>query len=204
MTHQSAIARLRQMPAMFRGSELGLSNAWSSKTVSHYLWLWRQRGLVAALGGHSDVYANLIVVPDPDWELGLVMAMPSATLVGIECLRRAGWTTQRPALPDVAIVAGSTLHASEHFRIERRSMAWFEAVRTGLLPATRLTARQLRPGWALVDLLAREGWGSGGLTPDDVDWERLRRTDEVDIGRAAKLLQWQDAVLDGLVRRRGA
>lgn len=63
---------------------------------------------------------------------------------------------------------------------------------------------ELRPGWALVDRVATEGWGGSGLTPDDVDWDRLRRADQADIRRAAAVFQLQDAVLDGIGSRAAA
>ena len=77
----SAHERLTLLPAVFRGADLTVRFQWTSKTASHYLYLWKRRGLVASLGGHSDVFANLVVGREPDWEAGLRLAMPSAVLV---------------------------------------------------------------------------------------------------------------------------
>ena len=64
----SAFERLRDLPALFRGGDLTRRFGWTSKTASQYLYLWKRRGLVQSLGGHSDVYANLLTDRHPDWE----------------------------------------------------------------------------------------------------------------------------------------
>lgn len=166
----SAIDRLRSLPALFRGSDLTVRFQWSSKTTSQYVYLWRQRGLVQPLGGHSDVFANLLVAPQPDWDRAVRMAMPSSLLVGIEVLRRAGWTTQIPQRPDIVVQAGQRTYQVEPFRVSTRPAAWFNRMRHGIDCTTALPA--LRPAWALADMLVNEGWGACGLWPDDVDFDQ--------------------------------
>ena len=95
----SAIDRLRELPTLFRGAHLTTRFRWDSKTASQYLYLWKRRNLVQGLGGHSDVFANLLFEPFPqypNWEKALLMTMPSAVIVSVEVLRRVGWTTQIP------------------------------------------------------------------------------------------------------------
>jgi hypothetical protein len=49
-TTTSAIERLQGLPQIFRGADLTVRFAWSSKTASQYLYLWKKRGLVSSLG----------------------------------------------------------------------------------------------------------------------------------------------------------
>lgn len=186
-TNVSAFERLRTLPALFRGVDLTVRFQWDSKKASHYLWLWGQRGLVAGLGGHSDVFANLLVDPNPNWEAAMVMARPSAVVVGIECLRRAGWTTQIPSRPQVAIDSALPLVTTKHFDVRRRSPDWFSAVKSRGMVAGQpgvVSMTALRPAWALADMLASQGWGACGLQPDDIDLEEATERDGEDWARA--------------------
>ena len=38
----------------------------------------------------------------------------------------------------------------------------------------------LRPAWALADMLLTQGWGQCGLWPDDVEWDEIGEQDEAD------------------------
>lgn len=184
----SAFERLRDLPAVFRGGDLTRRFGWSSKTASQYLYLWKRRGLVQALGGHSDVYANLLASRHPNWERALIMAMPSCVLVGIEVMRRAGWTTQVPQRPMVAIKAGHAVFKTDHFDLVARTPRWFDQVAPGILGDSAEELRALRPAWALADRLKDGGWERAGLSPDDIDWSELSRADERDWRAACKAL----------------
>ncbi len=188
MKQISAIERLRSLPSIFRGADLTIRFGWKSKTASHYLYLWRQRGLVEPLGGHSDVFANLLFPAPPDWNVALRLAMPSALLIGIEALRQAGWTTQVPHLPTVAVDASQPVFSTERFDISRRTPAWCAAVRRGVTPVSDDRLPVLTPAWALADLLQTQGWGACGLTPDDIDWSLVTPRDERQWELAAKAL----------------
>lgn len=181
----SAFERLRILPALFRGGDLTRRFGWTSKTASQYLYLWKRRGLVQALGGHSDVYANLLASRYPDWDRALTMAMPSAVLIGIEALRRAGWTTQVARRPAVAVKADHAVFKTVPFEVHARARDWFERTGPGLAPDTREGLRTLRPAWALADHLEDAGWEGGGLSPDDIEWSEVSRVDERD-WRAAR------------------
>jgi hypothetical protein len=127
---------------------------------------------VQGLGGHSDVYANLLASRHPDWEGAVVMAMPSAVLVGIEALRRAGWTTQLVQRPTVAVKSGYPMFTTEHFDVVNRDPDWFEQVAPGTEGIPDHGLRTLRPAWALADLLHHAGWQHSGLSPDDLEWSQ--------------------------------
>lgn len=199
----SAIERLLSLPPIFRGSDLTVRFQWTSKTASHYLFLWKQRGLVRGLGGHSDVFANLLTNPAPSWEQALVMAMPSATVVGVEALRRAGWTTQAQRKPTVAVRADQPIftlskpvtqknmaiesyqaYGFEGFVVQKRKVAWFERVKEGAVLLADNAAPVLKPAWALADILATEGGGNCGLWKDDIDLSEMTSEDQFDWGQA--------------------
>lgn len=180
----SSIERLRSLPELFRGADLTTRFRWSSKTASQYLYRWKLRGLVDALGGHSDLYANLLVSRYPNWERALVAAMPSALLIGIEALRQTGWTTQIPQRPTVAVDASQPVYTTPRFDLAPRAPQWFERVRPGIVGSAREGLPRLSPAWALADLLNTEGWGACGLWPDDIDLADATREDQA---------QWQAA-----------
>lgn len=194
----SAIERLRSLPEIFRGGDLTVRFQWPSRRASHYLYLWKNRGLVEPLGGHSDVFANLLRNPHPDWEKALQMAMPSAVIVGVEALRRAGWTTQVPSRPEVAVDATGPVFSTERFVIKSRSPSWFETVHDGLVGDRRLGPPVLSPAWALADLLRDHEWGDFGLWPDDIEWDEISEVDEAAWGRAATTFRWGGTDLRGM------
>jgi len=177
----SAIERLKELPPVFRGADLTIRFQWDSKTASQYLYLWKRRNLVQGLGGHSDVFANLLIAQYPDWEKALLMAMPSAVVIGVEVLRRVGWTTQIPDRPNVAVTAKHPVFKTNVYNIEARDLVWFAKVAPGIRRDgdVAIVLPTLAPAWALADMLKREGWGTCGLWPDDLDLE-VSASDEAD------------------------
>lgn len=159
MSQVSALERLRRLPAVFRGVDLTVRFQWTSKAASQYLYLWKQRGLVEGLGGHSDVFCNLLRNPDGDWDRALIMAMPSAVIVGVDALRRHGWTTQIPVKPTVAVRASQRVFKTSRFEVLPRPAQWFEAIEPALHSAEPGALNWLPPAWALADLLRT---GDGG------------------------------------------
>jgi hypothetical protein len=176
----SAHERLASLPAVFRGAELTVRFQWTSKTASHYLYLWKRRNLVAALGGHSDVFANLVVCREPDWEGALRLAMPSAVLVGVEILRRAGWTTQIPYLAEAAVSSAEPTYRIEHFDVKPRPPGWFKMLGPGMRRPNPRGVAMLSPSWALAEMIRTEGWGVCGLAPDDIYWDVVTDQDRAD------------------------
>ena len=158
-------------------------------TSSQYLYLWRRRQLISAFGGHADVFANLLVAAHPDWDQALAMAMPSAVITGPECLRRAAWITQIPNRPDVAVLASSRLFATVISTSADSRRPGSSRCGPACCSATLANrARQLHPAWALADMLATEGWGACGITPDDVDGSALKRRDHTVLTQALNAL----------------
>ncbi len=202
----SAIERLMSLPALFRGADLTVRFRWTSKTASQYLYLWRQRGLVQPLGGHSDVHANLLKDPVPDWQRAVLMAMPSAVVVGVEALRCVGWTTQIQRRPDIAVNGTHRIFGIDPFVALPRTPEWFEAVRPGIRRGPPDTLPVLRPAWALADMLQTQGWGKCGLWPDDVYWDEAGEQDRDDWRLAAAAMGVPAAarqdVEQGLAHRR--
>ncbi len=176
----SAIVRLQSLPPVFRGADLTVRFQWTSKTASQYLYLWRRRGLVRGLGGHSDVYANLLTTPAPNWGVAALTAMPTAVTIEVEALRQAGWTTQVPHRPTVAVNANQSVFSIEPFEIMPRDPDWFETAHAGIQGDRALGLPALRPAWALADLLCTHGWGKCGLWPDDIEWSEIGEQDETD------------------------
>lgn len=184
----SAFERLRDLPPLFRGGDLTRRFGWTSKSASQYLYLWKRRGLVQSLGGHSDVYANLLASLHPDWERAVVMAMPSAVLVGIEAMRREGWTTQVTRRPSLAVKTGDPVFKTNRFEVLRRTPRWFDQVAPGIAGDSQGNLRVLRAAWALADQLTHGGWEQGGLAPDDIDWAQISSADERDWRAACEAL----------------
>lgn len=174
--YQSAQARLASLPEIFTGPDLTIRFQWTSATASTYLRKWRDRGLVASLGGHSDVHANLLKNQHPNWEAAFLRVHPEAVMSGIEVLRRAGWTTQIERRPEVAIQYPSRPFRCEHFTITQRGKRWF-ALANQVSPGARAGGPAHIPmmpaPWALAEMLASKGWGACGLHPDDIDWDEV-------------------------------
>lgn len=195
--YMSGVDRLRQLPAFFTGKEAGLKFTWDAKNVSQYLWLWHTKGWVESFGGRSDVYANKLLAPNPNWEAALVMAMPTATIGGLESLRRAGWITQVPARPLVLIRTIDTPFKNERYTIESRRRGWWKAVRPAIIAGERRQgARQLEPAWALADLLRADGWNSPGLHCDDIDWDAVTDRDRALWRDAAAAFDLPDDIIE--------
>jgi hypothetical protein len=103
-------------------------------------WLERARvllakcqGYIEAFGGHSDVYANLVVNPSPNHDVMLRFATPRGIIIGVDALRRAGWTTQVQREPDVAVPQSTRFYQTAFFNIlPRRSHSMSLARRAGI------------------------------------------------------------------------
>lgn len=177
--YTSAVDRLKTLPPLFRGADLTIRHAMSTKAASQYLNRWSKRGLVQGLGGHSDVWANMLATQHPDWEAAVLMVMPSAVVVGIEPLRRAGWTTQIPARPQVAVDSTQRRASTDPFEISVRRPRWFTTSAAGIERQQPGTLPSLSPAWALADMLRQEAWGDFGLQQDDIEWDVITHEDEV-------------------------
>lgn len=191
-TQISSIQRLLSLPALFSGKDLTIRFQWTSKAASQYLYLWKKRGLVQSLGGHGDVFANTLVQPQPDWEAALRLAMPSAVIVGVEALRRSGWTTQVPSQPEVFVQAREPQFSVERFTVKPKSATWFEASQPGIRDHC------LHPAWALAELLKSAGWHDAGVQPDDIDWGRVRKRDQTQFAAACRAFELDPSGLEAV------
>ena len=176
-TYTSAIDRLSALPDVFTGGDLTVLFGWKSAHASSYLAHWRKAGLIKSLGGRSDVHMNRVANRQVNPRAALRRAFPSAIMVGVDILREAGWTTQIPSLTEVAIAQSSPRHHLEGFELATRTDNWFATVAPGVqkVPAG---IDQLKPAWALADMLARandrrvrNAWLPD---PEDLDLIRVR------------------------------
>lgn len=176
--YTSASKRLETLPEVFTGSDLTMLCGWRSQIASTYLANWRRAGFVKSLGGRSDVHMNLVRNRHANPEAALRRVFPQGTKVGADILREAGWTTQIPSLPEVAIPQPGPIYAVEGFLLTGRPNKWFTKVAPGLVQVHDGLLR-LQPAWALVDMVARaldkrvrQAWL---LAPDDVELAEARQ-----------------------------
>ena len=170
MKQVSALQRLQSLPDIFRGADLTVRFGWTSKTASQYLYLWKQRKLVGELGGHSDIFTNLVTCRSPDWETVLPLAMPSSVIIGLEALRREGWITHIPTRPTVAVNTSEKVFKTDCFEVVKKPQLWFDQTRAARKNHDKRVLTWLPAAWALADLLKNGQWGEFGLWPDDIDW----------------------------------
>jgi hypothetical protein len=104
-------------------------------------------------------------------------------------LRNAGWTTQIPTVPEVAVPTGSSLYTLPSYALSTRTARWFHAVAPGLAQVAH-GIPSLQPAWALADMLARaqdrrirSAWL---LDPEDIDLHSARQ--DKDAARAMQAL----------------
>src|SRR5438067_1601931 len=114
------------LAAVFHLADLTIRFQRDPKAALRHLHQWKTQGLIMELGGVSQGYTNLVVAKYPDWENALRTVMPSAVVMGVEALRRAGWSSQIPYLSTVAVDAGQTVYAVDHFDMETLPSEWFE------------------------------------------------------------------------------
>lgn len=182
--------RLSTLPAIFTGRDLTVRFGWSNKTASHYIWLWSKQGRIDKLGGHSDTFANLVVEKTPNWEAALLRALPSATKIGVECLRIHGWTTQIQTIPDAAIDASGSEFSIDKFIIHKRPVDWFDTVSKGIDRPHAQVLPLLRPAWALADLVSQKQKDAHSwlIAPDDIEFDAITTRDQKDWLLASKSL----------------
>lgn len=183
--YTSASKRLEGLPEIFTGSDLTMLCGWTSQIASTYLANWRKAGLVKSLGGRADIHMNLVRNRHANPEAALLRVYPLATKAGADILREAGWTTQIPTQPEVAVPASGPLYAVTGFTLTTRPDPWFGKVAGGVQHVQGGLTR-LRPAWALMDMVARAQDGrvrnAWLLAPDDIDLDLAR--DDLTLPRA--------------------
>ncbi len=176
-SYTSSVNRLASIPEIFTGGDLTVLFGWKSAICSSYLAAWRKAGLIKSLGGRSDVHMNLLRNRQVNPEAALRRAFPVAIKVGVDILREAGWTTQIPIVPDVAVPRSSSLYKLTDFALTPRTEKWFQRVAPGTQRLPQGVDR-LQPAWALADMIARakdrrvrHAWL---LDPEDLDLQTVR------------------------------
>lgn len=192
---------LATMPFVFHLADLTMWGGWEPQFARRRLYHWVKQGLVAPLGGHSEVYANLTISPYPDWEMGVRMVMPSAVVTGLEVLRRAGWITQIPYLPTITVSSNQRSYNVSRFSITVQTPAWFESIDPGITDEG-IALPFLAPAWALADIICHEGWQRCGIDPDDLYWDQVTKADERDWTRACHALGMGDIPMNPEIARR--
>lgn len=199
-SYTSAFSRLGQLPAIFTGTDINMLFGWSSAISASYVAQWRKKEMIKALGGRSGVYFNLVVQREVDWEEGLRRVYPRAVKVGIDVLREAGWTTQIPARPEVAIPDDCAAYDIEAFDLQPRGRRWFDQVGPGVVNDGAGMLR-LRPEWALADMIYRgkdhrykTAWM---LAPDDLELDEAAESPQMAAALEAMGLSAEDVTEDG-------
>lgn len=164
----NTITRLQQLPGLFTATDVVLKCGMATKEVQQFLWRCKKKEYIKSFGGRSEVYANLIVDRNPNWDIAATMAMPSAIIIGVEALREHGWTTQIQRTPDLAVLTGVLNYTTDFYTVIPKNSAWYAKVKPVLLNDIRALP-VLHPAWALADMLANAGgWGACGLSIDDL------------------------------------
>lgn len=180
------------LPHVFHLADLTVRFGWGPRLSMQYLFVWKAEGRVSELGANCGVFANLAVARYPNWELGLQMIMPTGVVFGIELLRRAGWTTQIPYVPAVAVISTARVFKVSHFEVVPMPPEWFDLIKDGIVGGEDVALPSLTPSWALADLIKREGWCDCGLGPDDIYWDFVTEQDQIAWVAACRALGLDD------------
>jgi hypothetical protein len=193
---------LATLPFVFHLADLTVWRGWKPQSARCQLYRWVKEGLVAPLGGPSEVYANLTVSRYADWEMGIRMVMPTAVVTGLEVLRRAGWITQIPYLPTLTVNGNQRNYQVSRFNITVQTPAWFESFGPGIINGEDVALPFLAPAWALADIVFHEGWLCCGVGPDDIYWDQVTKADEHGWIRACHALGMGEIPMNPEIARR--
>ncbi|WP_298705405.1 hypothetical protein [uncultured Variovorax sp.] len=169
----AAIDRLRLLPDVFNATSALLVTGIPKEQFNQYMWRWQKAGLVRTIGARSDVWINLLRVPELSHEIrmkAIRMALPDAIVAGHGVLQRHGLSTQMANRIDMIRPVESAKIEIDGVVLHERPKMWIKTLRRvgavnedGPLP-------ELDPGAALVDLLR---FDPESIDMDDMDWEEL-------------------------------
>lgn len=185
--------RLRKLPAVFSGAELARALSISPESFFVYVSRLKKAEFIRPLGGHSDIYFNL--VRDLQWEKHLrhaiARAIPSAIELGANPLYNAGWSTQRPKKLEVAVLSNGKGARSKFdtVSLSTRRPRWFEAVTHGEgIAASSGGLLTLKPAWALADAALSPSADDYRPGPDELYLDSAGARETQEFCKAAKLL----------------
>jgi hypothetical protein len=188
-----ALNRLKNLPEVFNVNTLSRLMGMPKPTVLAYLTRWKAKAWVEQAGPRSGIYFNLLANPLAASEHrvdALLMAYPSAMLMGESVLHAAGWITQIPQQLHVAVEKRRSYVQLSGVELHPKPLDWFKTV--AVLQPTQAKfntygLRSLPPTWALADLLADPlAWHPDA---DDVDIpDGCEEHVEQSCGRLAEIL----------------
>lgn len=193
---------LATLPFVFHWADLTVRSGLEPRFARYKLFHWVKDGLVAPLGGNSEVYANLTISRYPDWEMAIRMVMPTAVVTGLEALRRAGWITQIPYRPTVTVDDSQRVFEVSRFNITLQTSDWFESMSPGIMDGENVALPFLSPAWALADIVFHEGWQRCGIDPDDIYWDKITKADECAWNQACHALGLEDTPMNPEIAQR--
>lgn len=171
---KTAIARLRQLPAIFSVRDLViLDGAMQLERASVYCLRWKRAGLIKPFGPRLGLFRNLVVDPtgSESIDTALIKIFGGPIVAGVSALHEAGIITQIPQQLHVAVLASRTLPSFFDVVLMPRPAAWWIKTKPYLTKPVLDYMRSLEPEAALADMIAAKDLQS--LDPDDFDLDRL-------------------------------
>lgn len=155
-----ALERLKNLPEVFNVNTLSRLMGMPKPTVLATLTRWKAKAWVEQAGPRSGIYFNLLANPQAadEHRIGaLLMAYPSAMLMGESVLHAAGWITQIPQQLHVAVEKRRSYVQLTGIALHPKPLDWFKTVDVLQPREAKFSTyglRTLPPAWALADLLA--------------------------------------------------
>lgn len=159
-TYVSALERLKNLPEVFTVNTLSRMTGMPKPTALAILSRWKAKAWVEQAGPRSGIYFNLLANPlaADEHRIGaLLMAYPSAMLMGESVLHAAGWITQIPQQLHVAVEKRRSYVQLTGIALHAKPLGWFKTVAVLQPREAKFNTyglRTLPPAWALADLRA--------------------------------------------------
>ncbi|WP_454914425.1 hypothetical protein [Variovorax gossypii] len=169
----AAIDRLRVLPDIFNATAALLVTNIPKEQFNQYMWRWQKAGLVRTIGARSDIWINLLRVPEPSneiWLKAVRMALPDAIVAGHGVLQRHGLSTQMANRIDMIRPVESARAEIDGVVLHERPKMWIKTLRRMRAVNEEGGLPELDPGAALVDLLR---FDPTSIDEDDIDWHAL-------------------------------
>lgn len=146
--------------------------------ASRICWRWKKAGMIEPAGPKVGVFYNRVKDPQrverKDLVLGKVFYDRLFVVAGANALNDAGWTTQIPRMPELAVYTSRDIRSIPQIdgvKIEGRTASWFAAVYSQAQPGLN-GLPTIRPEHALVDTVRMRSQGIKSTlwvpAPDDI------------------------------------